>query len=416
MYFSAQEAADELGISIATLYSYVSRKGLRSHQTPGSKARLYWREDIERLKRAPQPANREVLVPNTSITLLTKEGPYYRGRSALALAETESLESTCEILWGPLAKDAFAERTAKRPRLYDVMLKNIADATTFDKISAVLPVLERANPRAYDLSPAGYYRAGVEIMRSFAALICRTGTLKAGPLHEVIATALNAPERYSDIIRRLFVLYADHDLDPSSYAVRAVANSGVSAYRIVGAGLASAMGRRLTFGRIEAFAHMMQEIMNKPDPADAILRRIREGEPIYGFGSRLYEGADPRAASLLRSLNETQGDDLEVRRLNAAISAAHEATGHDPDFALVAIFIDYKLGLVGSEGGLARLARMAGWMAHAVEQYHGQDLVRPKSEYVGILPDHNSSNPPLSQEKRSGSSDRARARSAGRRP
>ena len=416
MYLSAQEAADELGVSLTTLYSYVSRKGLRSQKSDGSKARLYWREDIERVKGSVDSARGDILVPSSSITLLTKEGPYYRGKSALCLAETETLESVSELLWGPASSDAFASSQFKPSPLFDAVLSGMGDAPTFEKISAVLPVLERANPRAFDLSASGYCQAGAQIMRCYAAIMCDRALPPDTPLHEALAKALSGPPGYSEVLRRMFVLYADHELDPSSYAVRAVANTGVSAYRIVGAGLASAMGRRLTFGKMEAFAQMMREIMTKADPREPILRRLREGEPIYGFGSRLYPEGDPRAAALLSFLNETQGGDPDVIRFNSALEAAREATGALPDFAIIAIFIDHKLGMAESAGSLCRMARIAGWIAHAIEQYHSQELVRPRTTYSGALPEHSGSNGEINPATRSASSARKGARSPRRAP
>ena len=50
LYISAKEAAAELGVSIPTLYAYVSRGFIRSQGVAGSRNRRYWKVDIERLK------------------------------------------------------------------------------------------------------------------------------------------------------------------------------------------------------------------------------------------------------------------------------------------------------------------------------------------------------------------------------
>ena len=73
VYFgAAQEAAAELGVSLATLYAYASRGMLRSESVPGDpRARRYPREDVVRLKERKE---------------LRKE-PERRYGSAAALAE-----------------------------------------------------------------------------------------------------------------------------------------------------------------------------------------------------------------------------------------------------------------------------------------------------------------------------------------
>jgi citrate synthase len=386
LYLTAQEAAKELGVSVATLYAYVGRKQIRSQRVQGSKSRLYWREDIERLKRASSEPPADVLVPRTSITLITPEGPFYRGHSAIKLAETETLESVCQLLWGDASADVFSTFTFKKPDLYDRVLEGLANASILETACALLPILERANPRAHDLSPVGYCRSGAEIMRWFAGIISG-GEPSGRPMHEAVAQSLNAPPGYDDIIRRLFVLSADNELDPSTYAVRAVANTGVTAYQLTLVGLACASGRRLPFGRANAISQMMNEIMAASDPAEPIQRRLREGETVYGFASRLYPAGDPRARALLRWIREMNPDDPDLLKLNAAIGLAHEAMGVEPDFVIPLTFVAYKLGVPARGGILLRLARMGGWVAHAIEQYHFQELVRPRTVYEGPLPE-----------------------------
>jgi citrate synthase len=203
----------------------------------------------------------------------------------------------------------------------------------------------------------------------------------------LLAQRLKAPEGYADIIRRLLVLGADHELDPSTYAVRAVANSGVSVYQAAVAGLASAVGRRLSFGRTQALSQMFREIFEGPGPEEAVLRRLREGEQVHGFGSRMYPDGDPRAAALLEWLQEAVPDDPYLRRLNQAIAVAQDAMDRKPDFVIPLTFVGHRLGLIGREGILLRVARMGGWIAHAMEQFHSQELVRPRTVYRGELPE-----------------------------
>jgi len=50
LYTTAKEAAAALGVSIPTLYAYVSRGLIRSQGVAGSRNRRYWKVDIERLK------------------------------------------------------------------------------------------------------------------------------------------------------------------------------------------------------------------------------------------------------------------------------------------------------------------------------------------------------------------------------
>lgn len=184
LYISAEQAAAELGVSVNTLYAYVSRKGIRSRKTPGERRRLYWRPDIERVKNGTSPATASMfdVKQQTQISLLTPSGHYYRGISALKLAETYTLEQTAAMLWEVDEQIAFGGR---RPRsipefkiiAYDLM----ASASTTDKAIALFPMLEHANPQAFDLSHEGLCRTGADVMRWYAALLTSADQVSTAP-------------------------------------------------------------------------------------------------------------------------------------------------------------------------------------------------------------------------------------------
>src|SRR5713226_8570090 len=103
-HLTAQEAADALGVTRATLYAYTSRGQLRSEPAPGQpRERRYYREDIERLRerkearRDPSKAAAQGLhwgspVLESGITLIHDGKLYYRGRDVLKLAQESTLE------------------------------------------------------------------------------------------------------------------------------------------------------------------------------------------------------------------------------------------------------------------------------------------------------------------------------------
>lgn len=390
LYMSAEEAAAALGVSVTTIYAYVSRKIIRSHKPPGTRVSKYWRADIERVRQklpvgvARRDAN--PLVSETQITVITDAGPFYRGQSAVELSETETLESVAALLWQVDEQAIFPPEAPSAPRALEKLWPMLKGLTTVDKAMAAFPIIERHNPRAHDLSPAGFARTGAEVMRWFATIMVGAERPSGEPLHMVVTSRSPNGAALQDVVRRLLVLSADHELDPTTYVVRAVANTGVNPYRIALTGLTASTGRRLAFGRVEALSRLLEEIATAAEPEDAVVGRLRDGETLPGFGSRLYSAGDPRAASLLAALNRNLHGDAELKKFNAAITVVREVTGQEPDLALVNLFLGRKLGLVRQDGITLRLGRIAGWIAHAMEQYHGQDLVRPRASYVGLLP------------------------------
>jgi citrate synthase len=389
LYMTADEAAAALGVSVTTVYAYVSRGLIRSQRVTGSKSRNYWRDDVAKVARGgrdepPLPPLQRNLVESTSITLITEQGHFYRGRPALELARTESLESIAALLWQAPEAEIFTGDLPRVPKGPKAELGD--DLDPLQRAIAMLFNVEQANPRAYDLTPAGYRRSGADVLRCVAAACLGSVTPSAAPFHVFAVDTLGAPQRYLDVIRHFAVLAADHELDPTTYTVRAAANTGVTPYAAAIAGLVSSSGRRLTFGQSSSVARLLDEIETAADPRDPVVRRIREGEPLPGFQSKNYPKGDPRAKSLLDVLRGVAGDDADLRRFDLAVVAVHEATGLFPDFVLPAQLLARKVDLRHNQSALLRSARVVGWVAHAMEQFHERDLVRPHAAYAGELP------------------------------
>src|ERR671916_2328801 len=108
-YLGARRAAEELGVSLGTLYAYVSRGMIRS-ESAGGRSRRYRAEDVRRLKerkerrRDPDRVVEDALhwgtpVMESAITLIEDDGLYYRGRDAVSLAAGSDVEEVAALIW-----------------------------------------------------------------------------------------------------------------------------------------------------------------------------------------------------------------------------------------------------------------------------------------------------------------------------
>ncbi|MFZ4962872.1 citrate/2-methylcitrate synthase [Pseudomonas sp. Mn2068] len=390
LYLSADEAASRLGISLPTLYAYVSRKNLRSLKVEGSRSRRYWAADIDRLGKGKEDAGGmpelQRIAASSAITLLTDKGLYYRGRDVVELAQHSSVEEVAQWIWQtPGVFDSTP--LPKRPKGIGALLKSLENMTTAQKAIALFPLIEHENPRAHDLSPEGYARTGVDVVRWLAALAVGANGPDARPLHQFIAESLGVDAAFADLIRRALILCIDHELDPTTYTVRVAANVGVTPYYAAIVGLAASRGRRLSTGRSETVTRLLEEICMARDATAPILQRFRQGESIPGFDTNQHALTDPRAQCLLDAMSEVFASDAEFIKLLKAIEVARELTQQPPAFLLLLSFIGRKLNLNSQEVALGGIGRVIGWLAHANEQYQQQPLLRPRAKYVGLLPD-----------------------------
>ena len=389
LYLTAEAAAAILGVAVPSLYAYVSRKGIRSQAIPGTRARLYWREDINRIAsgRAGDRTVRldSILVPETKITLITEAGHFYRGQSAIALADTASLEEVAALLWGQNAATLFPATAPEPPPGFAAARQALSQLPAADQAAGLFPLLEHANGRSYDRSAAGFARTGAELLRWFTAIVVGADRPSARPIHLELAEGLSAPEGHLDIIRRLLVLFADHELSAPTYAVRAVANAGATPYQAVAAGIVAMKGHRMTEGRAPSVRRLIAEVLSDSNPGRPVLERFRAEEAIPGFSLSLYTSGDPRARAMLSVLQDRFGQQEDMRRLAEAIHVARDLAGVEPDLALLALFVERKLKpQLGSV--LPVVARSVGWIAHAYEQMESGGMLRPRTAYTGVLP------------------------------
>ena len=216
------------------------------------------------------------------------------------------------------------------------------------------------------------------------AIIRRQAKAPCRPIHDHIAQSLKLDEDKASLVRRQLVLAADHGFEPAAYAVRAVASTGVSPWRAVMTGLAVVLGRRSGNGRFESMRTFLLEL-HLGDPQRSLVRRLRDGEPVPGFGSRLYPQGDPRAKALLAHCVEIFGDDPRLQHVLAAQAIMLDATGLQPDFAFVSLLIGELLGL-SADASFFLIGRTVGWVAHAMEQYAAGEFEHLEGRYLGPLP------------------------------
>src|SRR5215468_8334746 len=106
----AREAARILGVKVATLYSYASRRWVRSFPSGLHREKRYSRDDLERLRhRADARLGHEAVaagalrwgepVLSSAVTEIRPDGPWYRGHSVLQLARSCGFEPVAELLW-----------------------------------------------------------------------------------------------------------------------------------------------------------------------------------------------------------------------------------------------------------------------------------------------------------------------------
>jgi len=383
---TAAQAAQRLGISVATLYAYVSRGLIRSFPDPKNpRGRLYSQEDVER--RRPEKAAERALhwgapVLESSITLIAGDHLYYRGQDVAVLARTHAVEDVASLIWsGAVATGIFA-----LTQLHVVSGRASEGLPFINRAVSILPIVAARDPLAYDLRPHAVAQTGWRILNLLTSVAAETSEL-APTVDETLQKRWAPRTRAArDLIRAALILCADHELNVSAFVARCVASAGSNPYAVVSGGLSAIEGNKHG-GMTARVERMLEELRFAHDLSAALAERLRRGEAIHGFGHRLYPNGDPRAKVLIQMLGENFPKSKELHFALRVAQAAEELIGEKLtiDFALVALAKTLKTD-PGVPLALFALGRTIGWVGHAIEQYARDEIIRPRARYVGPPP------------------------------
>lgn len=406
---SVAEAARRLGVKRETVYAYVSRGLLSSRRRPGGRESLLDAGEVARLAArqrggAGRAGSLEVVV-DSGLTLLDPDGHlYYRGWDVTEAAKAAWFEEVALFLWGQPAEDARQLFEAPAGLLEPARAAAAlppADAAPLDRLLLALAAAGSADPYRHSREPEGTARRGARMIAVLVEALPRLAEPAAedgpAPVAERLwcRLARRAPSAAETrAMNAALVLLADHELATSTLAARVAASTRADLYRVVMAGMA-AVGGPLHGGAGDRAARLVSEAAER-GVERAVGDRLASGEELAGFGHLVYRRADPRAEALLEALRSAFSGNPFLEAADgviAAVRAERPAAFPNVDLAL-GTFVGAAGMAEGSAEAIFTTARLAGWVAHGMEEYGHRLRFRTRAAYTGPEP---GSVPPLGE-------------------
>jgi citrate synthase len=193
------------------------------------------------------------------------------------------------------------------------------------------------------------------------------------------------------------VTISDHGLNASTFASRVIASTKAGLVSSVLAAT-SALKGPLHGGAPGPVLDMLDAIGNQANARSWLEAALDRGDRLMGFGHRIYRVRDPRADALksaIAPLAAAGQVDKDRMALAASVEAAALAILRErkPDRPLdvnvefyTALLLDALEFPREAFTGVFAIGRTVGWIAHAREQARQGRLIRPRSVYVGPMP------------------------------
>ena len=397
---STKETAELLGVKPDTVYAYVSRGQLSSRREPGGRGSTFDAKEVEALARrnrresSGSSGSGGELSVRTRITLIEKDRYYFRGVDATELAARHSYEEIAEWLWTGELRPGI---TFTAPKAAVAVARRAVDALPehagpTDRLRVAAIAAATADPLRFDLSEDAVLGTARILIPTLVAALppVRRTHRDEGPLaHRLWARLSGRPadEASLRVLDTALGLLVDHDLAASTLAVRVAASARAHAYAAVSSGLGVLEGP--LHGAASGLAHrLLLDVLDQGTAAPVIADELRSGRRIPGLGHRLYPGEDPRARALFALLEDIPGaaPALAAARDIVATTARHTPLHANVDLALAVFTVSSGMPSTAGETVFA-VARTAGWIAHALEEYGERPLrMRPSGHYVGPRP------------------------------
>ena len=275
------------------------------------------------------------------------------------------------------------------------MDKLLAKESEINRATALFTLLEQANPKAYDLSPVGMARTGVDILRCLAAITLRTMKVTTEPL-ALVRRPQSGPFTASGRIGTPAV-------DPVSRPCLRARHRGGShsgehgrdTLAILDQWIFCDTGPARTDGSFEAMHRFVVEIVACSDPYAMVVGRIRDGEALPGFDSdtpsaTVHPAGDPRARAMFEICDAVLAKDPAFVRLKAVARQSSRRSGTwNPSFALMCVFVGWKIGLNPQDSLFHLGARPAGLRTRSSNIKPERPIASPRPTKGRFRFDHN---------------------------
>ena len=348
---------------------------------------------------------------------------YYRGYEIADVASTLSFEDVTAMLWHgevpPAAQSAAfaAQLEAARglPAPVTELLQTLPRAAhPLDALRTAVSLAATRDPDVRSNEADANLRKAFRLMNLIPETVAawqriRTGRAPvaangaashAAYFLELLDGALPSSE-VASVMDLVLTLHADHELNASTFAARVGVATLTDLHAAIAAAVATLKGPKHGGANEDVLAMLLE--IGEPSRAEryiesrlgarAGLSRQERGNPkvrVPGFGHRVYKVDDARARVLrgmAKSMAEATGrqqlfevaervyDAMRARtslpvNVDFFSAVVYDALGIPPDFC-TSIFA---------------VGRVAGWCAHALEQYADNRLIRPRADYIGPAP------------------------------
>ena len=346
----------------------------------------------------------------------TKGKLYYRGYSIEDLAAYSNYEEVCYMLLYeklPIAAELkdFSQRMRESrplvPPVLDMIRSFPASAHPMELLQSSVSYLSGYVKHRIEHSATCNCRDTLSQVSQLAGVVAAYGRYRENK--EYVAPRMDLshganflymlhgtePEPLEgEIMDKCLLIHAEHDFNASTFAARVVASTLSTCYCSISSAIGALYGS-LHGGANQRVIEMAEEIGDKNNVAAWMEKALAQKRKVMGMGHREYKAKDPRAniiQNYLVQLSEKKQDFryYEILQEVEKVFRGKMETAGKPIYPNVDFYSGAVYRLLGIPAILFTpifaIGRVAGWLAHILEQRSDNRIYRPESLWTGPEP------------------------------
>lgn len=350
-----------------------------------------------------------IVATTSSISSIIDDTLTYVGYDIDDLAENATFEEVIYLLWhrtlpnsGELAQltKQLAENASLPKEVLDhFKMYPIEKVHPMAALRTAISLLGLYDEEADVMNEEANYRKAIRLQAKIPSIVTAFARVRKGLEPVAPRTDLSFAANFlymlsgkeptaieEEAFNKALVLHADHELNASTFTARVAVATLSDIYSGITAAI-SALKGPLHGGANEAVMKMLTEIGPEENVESYITKKLENKEKIMGFGHRVYRNGDPRAKHLKemsKKLTELTGQPQYYDMSTKIEDLVTSKKNLPPNVDFYSASVYHSLGIDHDLfTPIFAVSRTSGWLAHILEQYENNRLIRPRAEYIG---------------------------------
>ncbi len=349
-----------------------------------------------------------VVACTTAVSFIVGNTLIYRGYTIEDLSQNSTFEEVTFLLWNnklpnKIELENFKSDINKNMTLdpgFILVLKTLpTNVHPMAWLRTAVSLMSHWDTDANDNSPAANQKKAVRLTAQMGSLVTAFESIRNK--REILSPKsgqslawnfmymLKGSEPDAETVKLFdtcLILHADHELNCSAFATRVTTSSLSDMHSAIVSAIGALKGP-LHGGANEQVMVMLAKIGTMEKAQQFVIDALAAKEKVMGIGHRVYKDGDPRAA-ILRKFSKQLTAKIgkpELYEMSALIDdTMQKEKGLMPNVDFYSATVYHAMGIpTDIFTPIFAVSRVAGWIAHCMEQYEKNRIYRPRGKWQG---------------------------------